>query len=218
MSTTNPTDIVYVTVISSAWFLLLYWGSWKAAPYLSKQNPPVTLPLLVLTWTCITFPALVVWVKAKAVVGGVQTSTSWFNVGWSSNLNFFNISEQAEPQEEQPAVPDEPPPVRRRHSMVPVDPRLPNFAIWPDFFGQLAQQNFPPSPQRQRRASESDIDCLRTYPHPAEVELTCSICLDDAKEGDEMKALPCEHAFHSRCIAQWMRKNVTCPCCRVTAC
>ena len=32
------------------------------------------------------------------------------------------LQEQAEPREEQPAVPDEPPPVRRRHSMVPVDP------------------------------------------------------------------------------------------------
>lgn len=58
---------------------------------LAKQNPPVTLPLVVFTWTLITIPSLVIWVHYKAVVGQVKTTTSWFVVGWVNKLNFFNI-------------------------------------------------------------------------------------------------------------------------------
>lgn len=91
-SSTSPAEIAYVTIITGAWFLLLYWASWRSAPYLAKQNPPVTLPLVILAWTCITFPSLVVWVQQKAVVNGFKANTSWFRVGWSSNLSFFNIA------------------------------------------------------------------------------------------------------------------------------
>ena len=88
----SPAEVAYVTIICGTWFLFLYWASWRAAPYLAKQTPPVTLPLIILAWTCVTFPALVVWVKQKAVVSGFKTNTSWFRVGWSSNLSFFNIA------------------------------------------------------------------------------------------------------------------------------
>ncbi|KAF5181885.1 hypothetical protein FRX31_028528 [Thalictrum thalictroides] len=43
---------------------------------------------------------------------------------------------------------------------------------------------------------------------------TCSICLEDMKEGDEVRTLCCDHTFHSKCIWKWVEKQATCPLCR----
>jgi hypothetical protein len=45
-------------------------------------------------------------------------------------------------------------------------------------------------------------------------EETCSICLSDFEAGDELRALPCAHAFHCACIDQWLKSSRACPCCR----
>ena len=48
---------------------------------------------------------------------------------------------------------------------------------------------------------------------------TCPICLDDFKDGDEIRILPCKHEYHSSCIDQWLttRKRF-CPLCKMDAC
>jgi hypothetical protein len=84
-------EAVYVALISTFWFILLFYLSYRYGPVLAKQNPPVSLPLVVFGWTLITIPSLVVWVNYKAVVGQVKTTSSWFVVGWVNKLNFFNI-------------------------------------------------------------------------------------------------------------------------------
>jgi len=50
----------------------------------------------------------------------------------------------------------------------------------------------------------------------ADVDNKCNICLSSFEEGEVLRTLPCEHAFHSSCIDQWLleSKNSTCPCCR----
>jgi hypothetical protein len=35
--------------------------------------------------------------------------------------------------------------------------------------------------------------------------LQCAICMDDFKENDEAKRLPCSHHFHEECISRWLR-------------
>lgn len=43
----------------------------------------------------------------------------------------------------------------------------------------------------------------------------CAICIEDFSEGERVKALPCHHAFHPRCIDQSLeRLAATCPVCR----
>ena len=42
----------------------------------------------------------------------------------------------------------------------------------------------------------------------------CSICLEDFKDGDTRKILPCLHGFHKDCVDKWLRQNGACPICK----
>lgn len=46
-------------------------------------------------------------------------------------------------------------------------------------------------------------------------DATCSICLSEYDEGDEIRHLPsCSHVFHVSCIDEWLLLNPSCPVCR----
>jgi len=42
----------------------------------------------------------------------------------------------------------------------------------------------------------------------------CPVCLAEFTEGEEMKRLPCDHCFHSKCILSWLAVTNSCPLCR----
>ena len=43
----------------------------------------------------------------------------------------------------------------------------------------------------------------------------CAICIEDYLEGNEIRVLPCSHAFHCKCIDPWLTKyNRACPLCQ----
>ena len=56
-----------------------------------------------------------------------------------------------------------------------------------------------------RQAGETDDEfTLRTQ---------CQICLCDYEEGDDVRVLPCMHAFHAVCTESWLRVRLQCPNC-----
>lgn len=43
----------------------------------------------------------------------------------------------------------------------------------------------------------------------------CSICQDDCKEGERIRSFyECSHAYHSKCIDNWLFEKKSCPTCR----
>ncbi|CAN5972803.1 unnamed protein product [Sphagnum jensenii] len=67
-----------------------------------------------------------------------------------------------------------------------------------------------PTPHSQlRQKSSAEGEKLRL-----DEELTCSICLEQVKDGELVRSLPCVHQFHSMCIDQWLKQQATCPVCK----
>ena len=42
----------------------------------------------------------------------------------------------------------------------------------------------------------------------------CAICLADYEDGEQVRVLPCRHAFHRACIDTWLARNNACPYCK----
>ena len=67
----------------------------------------------------------------------------------------------------------------------------------PNFLQNLAKTKFDPSSDGVKAES-------------------CSICLLDYQENDQVIPLPCDekHVFHEECIKEWLKKNNCCPLCK----
>lgn len=43
---------------------------------------------------------------------------------------------------------------------------------------------------------------------------SCCICMEDYKNKEKLRTLPCLHFFHTKCIDKWLFKTRTCPICK----
>ncbi|CAM9513893.1 unnamed protein product, partial [Sphacelaria rigidula] len=43
---------------------------------------------------------------------------------------------------------------------------------------------------------------------------SCSVCLEEYKEGEPLLQLTCGHVYHQDCIDLWLKEHCVCPCCR----
>jgi len=68
--------------------------------------------------------------------------------------------------------------------------------------------------------SRAQIDQLPTYRWSSAVEKeahACVVCMYDVQPRQTVRALPCNHVYHARCIDKWLKTNRTCPVCRQDA-
>merc|ERR1719410_1598103 len=72
--------------------------------------------------------------------------------------------------------------------------------------------------ERRHRLPKSSLKKIPTKKFVAGDEEhyeTCCICLDDYVIGEKLRILPCDHAYHMKCIDPWLLKNKrVCPQCR----
>ena len=47
-----------------------------------------------------------------------------------------------------------------------------------------------------------------------EARNVCPICLENFKEKERIRTLPCFHIYHVRCIDRWLKSNSKCPICK----
>jgi len=43
---------------------------------------------------------------------------------------------------------------------------------------------------------------------------SCTICLDDLKENDQIRIFGCGHKFHKKCVDDWLLLKNLCPNCK----
>ena len=51
-------------------------------------------------------------------------------------------------------------------------------------------------------------------PEALSKQTACVICMSHFKNGQHIRVLPCQHEYHSKCIARWFTMNSSCPICR----
>lgn len=88
----------------------------------------------------------------------------------------------------------------------------------PNFFMEFTSGPQDPSAHdgmKKETISEIPIKEFKPKPDVKEgEEEKCPICLVELKEGDKIRALPCNHIFHPNCIDTWLVKNSACPICK----
>ena len=100
---------------------------------------------------------------------------------------------------------------------------------WFDNLGNISEQQ--PSQQNEEnniinnldlRSKNKDLNTILKFLPVWEVRENkkhennnnCVICLNDFDIGDIISALPCCHVFHTECIENWMKNELTCPVCK----
>ena len=107
---------------------------------------------------------------------------------------------------------------RRNYSRLQNRDRLARQELVESILRQLQQLQL--DSQTQRPLGSADTKQLPTERYKKMVgsgpeSESCAICVDDFKDGDMMRVLPCSHHFHLECIDEWLiNHSDLCPLCK----
>jgi hypothetical protein len=67
-----------------------------------------------------------------------------------------------------------------------------------------------------RLLTEARVRRLPEEPHNKDAEHhACAICIEEYREGEMLRVLPCSHRFHTDCIVPWLtERQASCPLCK----
>ena len=138
----------------------------------------------------------------------------------TSSHRFNSEPDNASPSSSPPSfnfVPPRPPLLSRRRFFPSRSGRLPPTPqpVPQDFTSEYAEQldddmRFRSPPEVNNNAI-STVKITEAYKR---IELHCSICREEYRVGEEAAQLPCNHRYHSACVASWLNLHKTCPVCR----
>ena len=86
---------------------------------------------------------------------------------------------------------------------------------------QPALQGFIPvdSPPSSAGLTDDQIASFSSvfdYIIGAQEDLSCTICMEEFKEGDRVRILPCFHQYHVGCVDEWLHQHPDCPICKLS--
>jgi len=100
-------------------------------------------------------------------------------------------------------------PARRRLTLEQVRNRFPAF-----HFNPIKHHQNCSAPKLNNTNDDSDTESQQN--RFCQLSDECTICLDEFTPGVRCRQLPCEHVFHSTCIARWLiERSAVCPLCKL---
>ena len=106
-------------------------------------------------------------------------------------------------------------PVRRRLTLEQVRSKFPAFHFDPTEH----PQNHPSTSSNINTDGEDNDGNAADEPQQnryCQLSDECTICLDEFTHGVRCRQLPCDHVFHSTCIAKWLiERSAVCPLCKL---
>ncbi|KAM4818854.1 uncharacterized protein RHO17_004027 [Thomomys bottae] len=127
----------------------------------------------------------------------------------SNNESSDNNFEESENSTDQSSPSNSP--LENREENRPLTPTSDDFDIWPVEDQLEANEESPPSGGLSKR--QIDMITVRNF-NKSDVSNSCTICIEEFREGNKIRILPCCHTYHVHCIDAWLADNATCPICR----